>query len=258
MTSPLGAEEVGNGPPLLAVHGGLLGGRLTFSGVAPRLGAHHRVIVVDRPGFEGTPDGADSDVPTQARRLLTTIQERSPDEPVHALGVSFGGLVVLRAVQEQPSAFASLTLVETPAEDLCPPDMVHPVRFGALVRRTHEALPDDPEALAGLFAQIDGGLWRALSPRLTRHEPGVTALRSDLAIWDARLDRHALADAVGGERPIPVLTVSGSTSDPAFRTFGACSAAALAGRHVVIQGAGHAAHLHPDFVAILLDHTGAA
>ena len=47
---PLGLVEVGDGPPLVAVHGALAGGRLTFEGVARRWGRRSRVLVVDRPG----------------------------------------------------------------------------------------------------------------------------------------------------------------------------------------------------------------
>jgi pimeloyl-ACP methyl ester carboxylesterase len=263
--APLGAEAVGDGPVLLAVHGGLAGGRLTFGGLAPSLADRYRVVVVDRPGFERTP-GDEEGVTAQADRLLATIDDLDAG-PCHALGFSFGGLVVLRAIQARPSAFASATLVEVPALDLCPSDLVEPQRLVGLLRRTWEAA-DDPDRertghpaddpLAAAFAEVDRSLWGALSALLHRGDPGVTPLRGDLAVWDVHLDRARLAEAVGGDRPIGVLTVSGSTSAAAFRSFGAATAAALSGRHHVINGAGHAAHLHPAFPAVLDAHTGGA
>lgn len=254
---PLGVAIEGEGPPLVAVHGGLAGGRLTFGGMAPVWARHHRVIVADRPGFERTGGDGEVDIATQADRLIATVRAHT-DQPCHALGFSFGGLVVLRAIQQAPQLFASLTLVETPAVDLCPSDMVEPTRFMQLVRRTHEAVPTDPAAMAAFFTEIDPRLWAALSTMLGRDDPGITPLRADLAIWTAKLDRQRLADAVSADPPIPVLAVSGSTSAASLQAFGACTAAALWGRHEVIDGAGHAAHLHPDFTALLLGHTDGA
>jgi pimeloyl-ACP methyl ester carboxylesterase len=259
---PLGVTVQGAGPPLLAVHGWVLGGRLAFGGVAPRWARHHRVVVVDRPGFERTGGSGEVGVVEQADRLLATIDAEVGDEPVHAVGSSVGGLVLLRAVQQRPDAFASLTLVEVPAEDLCPSDVVEAGRFGALCRRVHAALAGagtapDPSAIQAFITAVDAGLGAAVAGWLRDDDPGLAVLASDLAIWTARLDRAALAHATGGETDIPVLALSGAASHPGLRSFGACTAAALAGRHHVLEGAGHAAHLHPRATDLILAHTGA-
>lgn len=251
---PLGLVEVGDGPPLVAVHGALAGGRLTFEGVARRWGRRSRVLVVDRPGFERTP-GPEATIGEQALRLLATIDEHADGGPVDAIGSSFGGLVLLRAVQARPDAFRSLVVVETAAIDLTPSDMVEPTRLLRAARAAHERAQLDVEAaFDDLFDAVDPALMAALSPLYRRGDPGLSMLPGDLAIWQAMLDRAGLADAVSGEVPIPVTTVSGTTSHPAFRTFGACTAAALFGHHHVLDGAGHAAHLHPRFPDLLGAH----
>ncbi|WP_157965868.1 alpha/beta fold hydrolase [Euzebya rosea] len=254
---PLGLVEVGEGPPLVAVHGAFSGGRLTFEGVARRWGRRSRVLVVDRPGFERSP-GPEAPIGEQAARLLATIDQHADGGPVDALGTSFGGLVVLRAVQERPAAFRSLIIVETAAIDLTPSDMVEPSRLLRAARAAHERAGSELEAAFDeLFEVVDPALMAALAPLYRRGDPGLAMLPGDLAIWLARLDRAALADAVSDDPPIPVTTVSGSTSHPAFRTFGACTAAALFGQHHVIDGAGHAAHLHPRFPDVLNAHLDA-
>ena len=62
----LGYIEVGRGPALVAVHGGLLGGRLTFGPVLADWAQHLRVLVPDRRGFEHTP-GSTGTIAEQAR-----------------------------------------------------------------------------------------------------------------------------------------------------------------------------------------------
>lgn len=255
MAEPLGAVEVGEGPPLVAVHGALTGGRLTFEGVAGRW--NRRVIIVDRPGHERTP-GPEEPIGAQADRLLATLADRA-DGPVDAVACSFGGLVLLRAVEKAPEAFRSLVIVETAALDLCPPDMVEPTRLLTAAREAHERAVDDLRgAFESVFATVDPSLMAALTTWLRRDDPGMAMLRGDLAIWQAMLDRHALAEAVSGDRPIPVTAVSGTRSHPAFRTFAACTAAALLGAHRTLEGATHAAHLHPGFPDLLAEHLAAA
>lgn len=253
---PLEVTVHGDGPPLVAVHGAVTGGRLTFGGVADRWGGHSRVLVVDRPGF-GTTGGPPEPVGAQARRLLATIDAHAAGGPVDAVGHSAGGLVVLRAVEQRPAAFRTITLVETAAVDLVPDRLVH---AQALVDPVREALAgvdaDLTEVAVAALERTEPRLLDALRGLLTSDDPGVAVHRVDLAVWEAMLDRARLAEVVSDDPPIPVLTVSGTTSHPGMRTFGTAVAAALYGRHEVVEGAGHAAHLHPAFDAVLSVHIG--
>lgn len=256
---PLGCVDAGEGPILLALHGALTNGRLTFGGVLPAWSAGRRVVACDRPGYELTP-GAWGDVASQAARLRATVAELGG--PVDLLACSFGGLVALRAVQDDPSPWRSVVLVEVPAVALCTEDMVHPqalLRLAEQARRT--AADVDLEAAFGtVFELVDPGLATALRALVRSGDPGVSLFAEELDLTSSGLDRRRLVDAVSRGGPdggtLPVLAVSGSRSHPAYRTFGACTAAALAGRHHVIEGAGHATHLHPAFARVLQDFLG--
>ena len=144
-----------------------------------------------------------------------------------------------------------------PVAGLEPRDLVPASARFAAAPADADAAPASPlagAAFGDLFDAVDPALMAALSPLYRRGDPGLSMLPGDLAIWQAMLDRAGLADAVSGEVPIPVTTVSGTTSHPAFRTFGASTAAALFGHHRVLDGAGHAAHLHPRFPDLLGAH----
>lgn len=259
--APLGEVVLGQdrpGRPLVVVHGLLLGGRLSLEGPATTWARRRRVVVVDRPGFERTP-GDPVDIATQAARLVssvTTALAGVDADTVDLLGVDVGGLVVLRALEQVADRVAHVVLVDVPAPDLCPADMVEPTRLLGDLRQAHDDGGDPDHVAAAMTALLDPAL-RAVATRLwARRDPGLTPLHDDLAVWAAQLDRAALADAVSGDHDVAVLTVSGGLADPAMRTFGACAAAALLGCHQHLPGAGHLAHIHPRFADLLQDHLG--
>lgn len=258
MPAPLAFHQVGEGPPLVAVHGPVLAGRAAFAGIEAPLSAHHRLVVVDRPGYGRTGGGA-APIAAQARRLLATIDalESPPAVGLHAVGYDVGGLVLLRAAQQRPGLLAGMVLVSVPAVDLCPARMVTVDAYTTAVRAALDEGGDD--AARRLLTLQDPDLWRIVERLLAREEATVAALQEDLEMSPGILRPPELIAALSaGPTPTTVLAVTGDRAHPAFATFASCAAAALSGRREVIAGAGHAAHLHPAFVPLLLAATASA
>lgn len=68
----LGYVAAGQGPTVIALHGGLLSGRLTYGPVLADWAQRLRVLVPDRRGFERTP-GVRGTTAAQARDLEAFI-----------------------------------------------------------------------------------------------------------------------------------------------------------------------------------------
>jgi pimeloyl-ACP methyl ester carboxylesterase len=99
-------------PPILLIHG--LAGQLSHYtyGVAGRLAARHRVIVVDRPGSgysTRAPDAA-ADLSTQAAALAALVRTLGLG-PTFVVGHSLGGAVALTMALEHPRQVAGLALL---------------------------------------------------------------------------------------------------------------------------------------------------
>jgi pimeloyl-ACP methyl ester carboxylesterase len=104
---------VGEGPPVLLVHGNLVhGADWEASGLVDRLAKRHQVLVIDRPGF-GHSDRARGLAWTPARQaqlLHRAAEALGVHRPV-VVGHSLGTQVALAMALQQPSSVAGLVLV---------------------------------------------------------------------------------------------------------------------------------------------------
>src|SRR5689334_13904706 len=99
----------GQGPSVVLVHGGLLGGREAWRAQRP-LTERWTLLAPDRPGHGRSPDARQDFEPEAvlvAEQLLT--------EPVHLVGYSYGGVVAVLAAAARPGNVRTLTVVEPPA-----------------------------------------------------------------------------------------------------------------------------------------------
>jgi pimeloyl-ACP methyl ester carboxylesterase len=205
-------------PAILMIHG--LAGQLSHYtyGVAGKLAAHHRVIVVDRPGSgysTRAPDAA-ADLSTQAAALAALVRTLGLG-PAFVVGHSLGGAIALTMALEHPQQVAGLALLAplTHIRDDVPPvfkglTIVSP-RMRKLVAWTL-AIPASirasaatlevvfgPEAVPKDFATKGGGL---LSLR-----PGAfLSASSDLQALPERLPQ---VQARYGELRVPVSVLYG-------------------------------------------------
>ncbi len=99
-------------PAVLLVHG--LGGQMSHLdyGVAERLSASFRVVVVDRPGSGHSlrDEMTSADVSTQAQALAVLIDKLGLGRPT-VVGHSLGGAIALALAVEHPQSVGALALV---------------------------------------------------------------------------------------------------------------------------------------------------
>ena len=72
---------------------------------------HFRIISVDRPGFGYSDFGTAYHLADQAVMINKIIQEENNQKPVHLIGYSIGGPVIVQLAQDHPDAFTSLTIL---------------------------------------------------------------------------------------------------------------------------------------------------
>jgi pimeloyl-ACP methyl ester carboxylesterase len=105
-------ERVGDGPPLVLVHGAAVDGRMWEPQLAA-LADEFTVIAWDEPGA-----GRSSDVPPSftladyADSLASLIGNLELG-PAHVAGLSWGGTIVLELYRRRPELVASLLLIDT-------------------------------------------------------------------------------------------------------------------------------------------------
>jgi len=113
--------DQGQGVPVVFVHGGG-GDWRTWEPLRPLIAPRHRFVAYSRRYHHPNPSdggGAPYTVPAQAEDLIAFV-ERLGAGPVHAVGGSYGGRVVLEAAVQRPALFRTVTTSEpfiTPPAD---------------------------------------------------------------------------------------------------------------------------------------------
>ena len=72
---------------------------------------HFRIISVDRPGFGYTDFGTALRLEEQCLLINKVIEKENNQRPVHLVGHSIGGPVIIYLAQNHPGEFASLTIL---------------------------------------------------------------------------------------------------------------------------------------------------
>lgn len=253
-------EQVGQGERVVFTHGAWTDGR-TWQGVTERLADNYEVVTWDRRGHSRSADGIGTGSCRQDASDLAGLIEHLGAGPVHVVGNSAGGNVVLNLVTMRGDLVRSATVHE-------------PGPFGLLVDTGDaelEALVEHEKTMtaraeeliaagehreaARYFVEeiaIGRGAWDQFPEELRSILTGNAAtVPDDLREgWDAgSVDVDALAVA-----PVPLLISSG-TDSPKLE---AAAAAELnrrlpAARLEVIEGAGHIPHrTHPDHYTAML------
>ncbi len=109
---------LGEGPPVIALHGAS-GNLLDWTiGPAAALARTHRVLLFDRPGLghSGTPPGCDASDPFVQARLMADAARALGVERAHLVGHSYGGSVALAWALERPRTLSGLLLLSAPSQ----------------------------------------------------------------------------------------------------------------------------------------------
>ncbi|HEY0438018.1 MAG TPA: alpha/beta hydrolase [Phenylobacterium sp.] len=244
--------EAGSGAPVVLIHGnGVAAEDFVVSGLFDRLGARHRVIAFDRPGF-GYSDRPRSRIwtATAQAELLAGALDRIGVGRATVIGHSWGTLVALRLALQRPERVAGLGLISgyywpTPRLDV--PMMSGPAIPGAgdILRFTLSPLLGRlmaPVLFRQLFspAKVTEAFKAgfptsmALRPGQIRASAGDTALMPVEAMKLSKLYK---------EIACPVVLIAGEGDKIAsYRHQSAKLARALGWELHTVHGAGHMAH----------------
>jgi pimeloyl-[acyl-carrier protein] methyl ester esterase len=236
-------EVVGEGPPLVLLHGFAMHGGL-FAPIVGPLAARHRVYIVDLPGHGYSAPLA----PYTVDAVIGAIGEAlaSIDAPIDVLGWSLGGALALAWAAAAPSRFARLVLVSTTPAFVARPDWPHGMdaqtlaRFGDELHVAYEMTlkrfltlqvhgSDEGRATLGI---LRGRLFE-------RGQPSQASLTAALGLLIA-LDLRSIVPTV----QTPALVISGDRDTLAPSEAGAWLAQTLPhAQFVLINGAAHAPFL---------------
>ena len=238
------AEQVGSGPPVVAVHG-FTQTRRSWAPVTERLSPHHRFTLVDAPGHGGSGE-VRADL-WRGGELLAQAGGRAA-----YLGYSMGARLCLHLALRRPDLATTLILVGGH------PGIVDPVE--------RERRHGDDDALAGRVETegvgrfvdwwLDQPLFSTLSitdaDRAERATNTAAGLASSLRLAGTGR-QEPLWDRLPG-LAMPTLIVAGEL-DVKFANLGREAARAIGSNAqlVLIPGAGHACHLErPDAFCLVV------
>jgi pimeloyl-ACP methyl ester carboxylesterase len=223
----LEVERLGDGAPILFVHGAVVGAATTWR-KQRELAKRWRLILPNRPGFGASPPLERNDFEVEAPLFAELLEDGA-----HLVGHSYGAVIALLAAAERPEAVRSLTVSEPGALRLAEgtPVVDEMIANGERLFREGAAIPD--ETFLHLFRSGAGSAYTTpdeLPEELVR---GVELLKAERPSWEADIPLERLASA-----GFPVMVISGDHA-PAFEAVCDSLATALSAERAVIPGRGH-------------------
>lgn len=256
LSAPDGArleyEIVGEGPPLVMLHG-ILAGRSSFSRQRTELSKQHRLIMLSARGH----DGSESRLPSNygagvsgVDDLLALLDAERLDR-VNLFGHSAGGVTAFVLASRFPDRVSRIVLIEPTLLPLLPP------AERVVVVASHEAIA--AAAMAGgpasgvraLLASVGGEAWTSLDAETQAKRLQALAASAPMVGPHARglLELAVTEEDIRSLRP-PALFFHG-TNSPAFESVIANRIRTLRPdlRVITVAGASHNVHRdRPDIV----------
>jgi pimeloyl-ACP methyl ester carboxylesterase len=223
----LEVQREGAGPPVLFVHGSVVGARRTWAHQLP-LATDWELILPNRPGFGASPALARGDFEAEAPLIAELLGDGA-----HLVGHSYGAVIALYAAALRPHAVLSLTVSEPGCLTVAAGDAVVDAQIAH-----GELLYEQAAALAPLefLRAFRGGVGSTHeTPRELAGEllDGARLLMTERPPWEA----DPPLDLLGGT-PFPKLVISGGHS-AVFEAVCDAVAAPLRAERAVIAGRGH-------------------
>jgi pimeloyl-ACP methyl ester carboxylesterase len=220
-------ERLGEGPPVVFVHGDIVGPSLTWRKQL-ELAERWTLIIPSRPGFGDSPALERNDFEVEAPLFAELLGDGA-----HLVGHSYGAVIALLAAAERPEAVRSLTVSEpgclrvaegTPAVD-------EMIAGGKLLFANAPSIPS--ERFLRLFRGGAGSAYGTPDDLPDELLDGVELLKRERPSWEAEIPLSSLAAA-----DFRVLVLSGGHS-PAFEAVCDALADGLSAEREVIRGRGH-------------------
>ncbi len=222
----LDVETIGDGPPIVLVHGSIAGPELTWRHQRP-LAERWSLVIPSRPGFGASPPLERGDFELEAPLFAELLGDGA-----HLVGHSYGAVIALFAAACRPEAVLSLTVSEPGSLQLAgTPEGEEMIANGNLLYGAGDRIA--PADFLRYFRSGTG------SSRSTPGElPGELLRGAELAMaerppWEADVPLDTIAAA-----GIPALVISGGHS-PVFEAVCDTVAERLGGEREVIAGRRH-------------------
>jgi pimeloyl-ACP methyl ester carboxylesterase len=223
----LDIEVLGEGPPVLFVHGTVVGASSTWR-KQRQLADRWRLIIPSRPGFGDSPSLERNDFEIEAPLFAELLGDGA-----HLVGHSYGAVIALLAAALRPEAVRSLTVSEPGTLRLAAGTPVVDEMIANGERLFSEGLDLPNETFLRFFRSGAGSA--NVTPGELPEElvQGVERLKAERPSWHAEIPLERLASA-----DFPMLVLSGGHS-PVFEAVSDALADATGGERAVITGRGH-------------------
>ena len=223
----LAIERLGEGPPVLFIHGDIVGPSLTWR-KQRELAERWSLIIPSRPGFGESPPLERNDFEVEAPMFAELLGDGA-----HLVGHSYGAVIALLVAALRPEAVRSLTVSEPGCLRVAAgtPVVDEMIANGERLFSHAEDIPS--EDFLRLFRGGAGSAYGTPDQLPEELLHGVELLKRERPTWEAEipLDRLAAAD-------FPVLVLSGGHSE-AFEAVCDSLAEALSAERQVMPGRGH-------------------
>jgi len=223
----LAVERLGDGPPVVFVHGDIVGPSLTWRKQLS-LADRWTLIIPSRPGFGQSPPLERNDFEVEAPMFAELLGDGA-----HLVGHSYGAVIALLAAAERPEAVWSLTVSEPGCLRVAAGDPVvdEMIANGEKLFGHSDSIPS--EDFLRLFRGGAGSAFGTPDQLPEELLHGVELLKRERPSWEAEIPLERLAGA-----GFPSLVLSGGHS-PAFESVCDALARELAAEREVIPGRGH-------------------
>ena len=223
----LAVERLGDGPPILFVHGDIVGASLTWRKQL-ELAERWSLIIPSRPGFGKSPPLERNDFEVEAPMFAELLGDGA-----HLVGHSYGAVIALLAAAERPEAVHSLTVSEPGSLRVAEgvPVVDEMIANGQLLFENASSIPS--EEFLRLFRGGAGSAYGTPEQLPEELMHGVELLKRERPSWEAEIPLERLAAA-----DFPVLVLSGGHS-PAFEAVCDALAEGVSAEREVILGRGH-------------------
>jgi pimeloyl-ACP methyl ester carboxylesterase len=223
----LAVERLGEGPPVLFIHGDIVGPDLTWR-KQRELAERWSLMIPSRPGFGQSAPLERNDFEIEAPMFAELLGDGA-----HLVGHSYGAVIALLVAAQCPDAVRSLTVSEPGCLRVAAGTPVVDEMISNGERLFAHASEIPSEDFLKLFRGGAGSAYGTpedLPPELMH---GVELLKRERPSWEAEIPLETLASA-----GFPVLVASGGHS-VAFEAVCDALAKALSSEREVIPGRGH-------------------
>jgi pimeloyl-ACP methyl ester carboxylesterase len=223
----LDVVRLGSGPPLVLVHGSVVGARRTWRHQLA-LAEHYALTVPNRPGFGASPPLARGDFEPEAALIAELLGHGA-----HLVGHSYGAVIALYAAALRPESVRSLTISEPGCLKVAAgdPQVDAQIAHGELLF-AHAAKMSPREFLLAFRGGV--GSTHQTPPELSDELlDGARLLMRERPPWEADPPLGALRTA-----PFAKLVISGGHSH-VFEAVCDAVAERIGAQRAVIPGRGH-------------------